>query len=205
VILALLTWILHFGNRFVLGLHGTEIVGVFSAAFGLASKPAIVATGLISNVARPVLFNAESAGRTASARKIFLIWFGVALMAGAAVALGVLLLTPWLTRTLLAVEYRPGAEAVILWIVVGYCIYGLVNVIENRIMSFNRSASLIAPVAVGAIVTLGLNFLLIPRHGSLGAAYASAGGFAAQFLATLLALLRLPAHDTAGTPEPAHT
>jgi O-antigen/teichoic acid export membrane protein len=48
-----------------------------------------------------------------------------------------------------------------------------------------------ASVSVAAVVNLGLNFLLIPKYGMLGAAWATFIGFLVQMSATLYLSLRV--------------
>lgn len=199
--LALFSWLLHFANRYVLGLQGPEAVGLFTAAFTLASKPAVMASSLVATVARPILFDAESGGRKAYAARIFTLWFAGVLASGTLICLALYVLSPWIVRWFLAPEFRPGAPAVILWVSIGYALYTLVNVVENRIMSFGRSVHLILPVMIGAVLVLVLNWAWIPAHGSLGAAWAAAGGFGGQLVATFVSMLRSRPGNTAARSE----
>jgi O-antigen/teichoic acid export membrane protein len=198
--LALLGWFTNLGDRYLLdGLRDTTAVGLYVAAFGIASKPAMMVGGVISTAARPVLFNAVSGGRTRAANRIFHLW-----LAGTATlnALLVVLLAafgPWIARWFLAAEYREGAPGIITWVAAGYGVYATSMVVENRIMAWGRSAALIPPIAVGAALKFALTYWLVRSDGPLGAARATCSAFCGQFLATWWAMTRLAAAEARGT------
>ena len=110
-------------------------------------------------------------------------------------------LGPWIARWFLAAEYREGAPAIMVWVAAGYGVYAAVLVVENRIMSFGRSTSLIFPASVGAALKLILTYLLVQSDGSLGAARATFLAFVGQFLVTGWAMTRLEAADARGPAD----
>ena len=73
--LAAVLWFTNLGDRYLLnGLRGTDEVGLYVAAFGIASKPAILVGGTITLAARPILFDAVSRGLRRKARHVFRLW-----------------------------------------------------------------------------------------------------------------------------------
>lgn len=62
---------------------------------------------------------------------------------------------------------------------------------SNALIAINRQRSLTLIYAVGALVNIGLNFLVIPKYSYLGA---SATTVATEFLVTGLMLIALPLH-----------
>jgi O-antigen/teichoic acid export membrane protein len=76
-----------------------------------------------------------------------------------------------------------------LWVVSGYGVFGVTQVLENRLLSLGRSARLLLPQVVGAIANITLSIILIHRNGMIGAAQATFGSFVLQVVATAAMLL----------------
>src|ERR1043165_8531743 len=79
------------------------------------------------------------------------------------------------------------------WVSLGYGFTPLTQAIENRLLSFGRTKSLILPQIFGAVGLLSLTFLLVPRYGALGVAYARGAVSALQLGATSVAWLHASA------------
>jgi O-antigen/teichoic acid export membrane protein len=200
--LAVVVWFTNLGDRYLLNwLRGTADVGLYVAAFGLASKPALMIGGVIAAVARPILFNAVSAGRTGVANRVFHLWLSGTALLNAGLAAVLYVFGPWIARWFLAAEYREGAPEVMAWIAAGFGVYATIQVVENRIMSFGHSASLIAPVVVGAILKLILTYFFVQSQGLIGTARATFAAFVGQFLATWWAMTRLTAAEARGATQ----
>jgi O-antigen/teichoic acid export membrane protein len=184
-------WLSNLADRYVLGLlMGAAAVGQYVAPAAIASRAMILLNGTLNDFFRPMLFDAENRGERRRARSVFLSWIGVSAAVGCAAVAVVVLAGSIVIRVLLASEYRTGAVPIMAWIAVGYGVYGVTQVFETRLLSLGRSAQLIATMAAGAVANLALSALLIPRHGTLGAAQASCLSFLVQSLATAAFLVR---------------
>jgi O-antigen/teichoic acid export membrane protein len=180
-----LQWLGNMGDRYVLAsILGAAAVGQYLAAFTLASYGFLLANGMMTDLFRPKLFDAESAGARERAKRIFLAW----LAAYAAVSLfglaALALLGDWIVWLLLAAPYRAGAVQIMLWIAVGYALNGLTLAFENRLYSLGRSAASLPPLAVGGLCNVGFSLVLVPWHGVFGAAEANALSFAVRLMLT---------------------
>lgn len=196
--MAALIWLANLGDRYVLaGLAGTAEAGQYVAVFAIGSAGFGLAGGLMGDLFRPRLFDAENAGDRAQAARIFTAWMVTCglIVGGGLLALAIL--GNWIASLVLAESYRAGALPIMLWIAAGYAIRGLSIVCENRILSLGRSGRLVSPLAVGAVANVVLAILLVPANGAVGAAQANFASFALQFAATLLVMQRLLAERRA--------
>lgn len=180
--LALVGWISNLGDRYILAGHlGAAEVGVYSAAYGLASRPFLMVGGVMSGFARPILFQAEGQGRSGKANRIFALWIGIT---AAVSALGVFLF--WLlgdrvAAVFLAEQFRhKDTTMAFVWVASGYSFMNLIQVLENRLLSKGVSSRLVLPSVAGAVFNVVANLVLIPRFGLLGAAQATAATFVLQ-------------------------
>jgi O-antigen/teichoic acid export membrane protein len=72
------------------------------------------------------------------------------------------------------------ASGVVTWIAVGVFFYGIYLLTSIGLNITSRTRYYPVSTAVGAVVNISLNLLLIPRFGMVGAAWASAAGYALQ-------------------------
>jgi O-antigen/teichoic acid export membrane protein len=78
------------------------------------------------------------------------------------------------------------------WVALGYALSVVQQVVETRLMSLTHSKRLILPAVLAAVSNIGLNAVLIPRAGALGAAWATAGSFAVGLAGSVWMLYRAP-------------
>lgn len=183
---ALLGWTSNLSDRYVLAIQlDTSIVGQYAAAFGIASRLPSMLSGLLNDVFRPALFEAETRGQSARCNRLFQIWLLVLGSGVAAILIALLLAGSILVDTLLAEEYRMGAREIILWIVAGYGCGTLAQVVENRILASGNSRVLIWTKVAAAVTNLAMALLLIPSWGVVGAAMANTAGQATLLIITV--------------------
>ena len=72
------------------------------------------------------------------------------------------------------------AAGVVTWTAVGVAFYGVYLLTSIGLNITSRTAYYPMTTAVGAAVNIGLNFLLVPRFGIIGAAWANAAAYALQ-------------------------
>jgi O-antigen/teichoic acid export membrane protein len=171
-------WIMTMADRYFLQFLSTsQQLGLYSLGykFGMVVQGLIV--GPFTLAWGPFLW---SVAKEKNAKEIYssvLTYFTLVAVA-AALVLSVL------SKQVLEIMAAPafyGAYQVIPLIAVSYVLYGCSQVIPVGITLERKTKAIAAIVGVGAVVNLGLNYLLIPSYGMMGAA-----------VATLVAYLLLP-------------
>jgi PST family polysaccharide transporter len=151
-------------------MKGEAVAGIYSAAVKLSELGYFLPVALGSSLL-PALLRSRAAGREA---------YGVRLQqyfdlsAGLAYALAVpcALLAPWLVRLVYGVSYAEAGPVLAMhaW----GAVFAFSGVARAHFL-FNESLGRLhlAATASGALLNIGLNWLLIPRHGPWGAALAT--------------------------------
>lgn len=188
--LAIGGWLSNLADRYVLGIMlGTGAAGQYVAPLSIASRALILTNSAMNDLFRPVLFDAENRRQPARANKVFLAWVVVTIGVACAAVLGIAVFGQWVVALLLSSSYREGAVTIMIWIACGYGVYGLTQVLENRLLSLGRSGQLLVPMAAGAVANIVLSVLFVPRYGISGAARASCLSFVTQSIVTLVFLI----------------
>jgi len=188
--LAITGWLSNLGDRYVLGtVLGAGAAGLYVAPVTIASRALILANSALNDLFRPALFDAENREQHARANRVFLGWLAVNLAVASAAVLAIAIWGHWAVELLLSEAYREGAVAVMAWVAAGYGVYGLTQVLENRLLSLGRSGQLLVPMAAGAVANIALSVLLVPRYGVIGAARASCLSFVARCAVTIVFLI----------------
>lgn len=158
-------------DRFAIGaLAGTAAVGIYIAAYGLASAPFLALSTVLVNVFRPRLYSAHSRGDQAHAWKVVRAWLAAV---GAAGTIGWVLLWAYrapLVSLLLAREFSAAAEIVPI-VALAYLLQAIEVVFDTFLLSQKRTARLLVAQAAGAIVAAAAYVCLIPDLGYFGAAW----------------------------------
>ncbi len=159
---------------------GTEEVGLYT----LAANFALIQTFLIGGVGEaylPRIFAALSSGDTQGMKHALHIGF-LALCLFGLCAVGLSLFSGEVLRWLTPPVYW-GAERVIPWLVLGGFLQGFYLFFSN-LLYFHQGGTRFLPIASfsGAMVSVGLMALWIPRHSILGAGAAAACGVAVRLV-----------------------
>lgn len=178
ITLAIVGWLMNLGDRFAVGsLLNTEAVGSYVAAYSIASRAVMMPQGVLGGFARAIVFQAEGQGLHARAQKVFLLWTAGVVGCSAAVCAVLWLGGPWIGQLMLDPRYRAGAPELMLWVGVGHLLYGVTQVLENRLLSLGISARLIVPSVIGGLTNIGACLVLIPMLDASGAAMAKVIAF----------------------------
>ena len=165
------------GDRFVLkALHTPlDLIGVYSigVTFGLIPK---IALGAFEYAWAPFYY---ATSREPGAPKIFsgITTYGIAVLALMTAGLSAI------ARDLLrVVTHGQYAEAypVVMWTAVGVFFYGVYLLTSIGLNITKNTRYYPVSTAIGAAVNIGLNVLLIPRYGILGAAWANGATYGVQ-------------------------
>lgn len=162
-------------------------VGLYAAAFTIASRMAIMMSAVLNDVFRPALFEAETNGALARGQLIFRLWIVTMLVAMAGLVIGMLIFGDLIAALILAPDYRAGARNVMCLIALGYGVNMIAQVVENRLLSFGVSSTLIWTKLAGGGANIVLALALIPLLGVIGAAIANALGQLAMLGAVIIA------------------
>jgi O-antigen/teichoic acid export membrane protein len=193
-------WLSNLSDRYVLAANlDMAVVGQYVASFGIASRLPGVLAGLLNDLFRPALFEAETRRNQAQAKALFAVWIAALGAVSAGITLVVVLFGDAIASVLLADNYRQGARVVMSWIALGYGLFSIAQVVENRFFSVGATRLLVWTKLAGAVTNTALAFVLIPMLGMVGAAVANAAGQGLQLVACLWAWRR---HGINRTHEP---
>lgn len=201
--MAALGWLANLGDRYTLAfLLGADATGRYVAPFSIASRGLNLISSALCDLFRPILFDAENRRDSRHAHRIFASWILCSVSLSAAGVAVIYLAGTLVARLLLAPGYRTGAVDIMLWVSLGYAVFGVTQVIENRVLSLGYSARLLLPMVLGAVANIAFSFVLIRRNGIVGAAQATCASFVLQSMATTAFLLHaLRQRGVYGAPE----
>lgn len=153
-------------------MRGSEAVGQYALAARIAEGMLILALA-ISASSFPRLASMVGAGETVRLHTTFRKVYGLSLASGAATAVALGLLLP-----ILLPKFLPAyAEAAFLGVVLVWAVaFMFVNVQTSDLaIAMGRSTAIVRIAAMNLLVNAGLNLLLIPRYGAMGAVLATVG------------------------------
>lgn len=170
-----LIFVIDSADRFMIARFlGTDDVGVYAAAYDLASQSLQVLMMVVNLAAYPLAIRAYEKegvpGALAQLRENGVLLLSVALPA----TVGIVVLAQPLADVLLGAEYRAAARAILPWVAFGIFLAGLkVFLFDMAFQLSKRSGTMIWAVAVAASCNVLLNFWWIPAFGVVGAAWAT--------------------------------
>jgi len=187
--MSLLTWVANLADRYAVAfLLGATAVGEYVAPFAIASRGmALVNVGL-NDFFRPILFDAENQGDALKAQHVFRSWIATSVCLSAAALVFLFFAGGLVSSILLAKEYRASAVGVMMWVALGYGVFGVNQIFETRLLSLNRSARLLPSMTLGAATNILFSLVLVSRNGLIGAAQATCASFALQAVVAALIL-----------------
>lgn len=177
--------VLQVGDRYVIeGLIGPEPLGLYSAAYNLCQYVQAILISSIGLAIMPIymqMFEQKGAEETAAFLSRSLRTY--ALFAAPVVA-GVAAVGPELLPALASEKYASGT-AVLPWVIAGMVVDGTNGMVGAGLFIHRRIRAIVAIVISCAALNIGLNLLLIPHLGVVGAGAATLASYAA--LAVLMA------------------
>ena len=171
--------LLAMGDRYVIQLYlGAEPLGVYAAAYNLCDYiKGILFVSLTAAALPMVLRTWEEHGADHTRQflmKFFRIYFLVAFPAVA----GIAAVSEELLSVLASPRYREGAVVMPI-IIAAMALEALVVTAGAGLYIMKRTRTILALIAAAAVLSVGLNVLLVPRIGIEGAALALLTGWAA--------------------------
>ena len=174
----------HFGRLLLSSSLGDSSLGYYNAAYTIATMWLFVPLAVVDS-SLPVLLQTKKNNPDAF-RPRYQLMLMLVLGIGVCAGLGLSLLAPWIVRLLYGESYAPAANVlrVIAWI----GIFSNIGSARGVFIQAEEKQSAIKYISlITALVTIGLNALLIPLYGLGGAAAACVLSFLAEsMLATAL-------------------
>jgi O-antigen/teichoic acid export membrane protein len=201
--LSIVGWINSFSNRYIIGaLLGLGPVGIYSAAYGLTSRPFTAPVSILTTTLRPHFMEAWSNGQAARQGRLFAWWIGSTAVIGLLGVGLISLLKQPIANFLLGEEFRVGA-VLFPWLAVGAGFNCLAMVFEAKLYAAKKTSWLLGLHSFLAVVAIVTNVVGAVYFGLMGVAYACAVFYFAHFLSTMILTSRLatPA-GTASQSEP---
>jgi O-antigen/teichoic acid export membrane protein len=183
--MSLLSWVANLADRYTVAfLLGPGAVGQYVAPFAIASRAMALINAGMNDLFRPILFDAENQRKTAAAQRVFGVWIATSVALSVAALVIVHFAGSFVSSILLGKEYRGSAVTVMMWVSLGYAVFGINQIFETRVLSLSRSARLLPPMALGAAANVLFSFMLVSRNGIVGAAQATCASFLVQSIGT---------------------
>jgi O-antigen/teichoic acid export membrane protein len=184
--LAIIGWTSNLGDRYILAAYsGASAAGLYTAAYGLASQPFLMFSGIIGLTLRPVLFEAVAQDNRVRERRTILVWLAAVSLCSFVGVVAIWLYADPLVGLLLGGEFR-GAAPILVWIAAAYALQGVQQVFETMLYAQRRTKSLVAIQSIATVFGLLLYFLLIPSFGAMGAAMGTCASLAVSGTASIL-------------------
>jgi O-antigen/teichoic acid export membrane protein len=166
------------GDRFFL-VHfaGIEEVGRYEIGVRIASAMVLLITAF--RTAWPAFAYSIEEEAEAKRTYAYVLTYLVALASWLALALG--LLSPWLVRLLATPDFYAGARVVAL-LAFGGVAYAAYIVMAIGVGRAKRTQFNWVIAGGAALISIGLNLLLVPDYGMMGSAVAAAAAYSSMFL-----------------------
>lgn len=167
-------------------MQGSESVGIYSAAVKISELWYFIPISIINSIF-PAVVQGKTLGEKVYLQRIQKM-FNLMAVISYAVAIPITLLSPWVVNLIYGPNY--GAAATVLTIHIWAGVFVSSGVARETWLTTEGLMTLSAVMTtLGAAVNVGLNLLLIPSYGGVGAAIATV---IAQILAAYLAGAFLP-------------
>jgi O-antigen/teichoic acid export membrane protein len=175
---ALALWLTNFSDRFFLvKLSSTHEVGLYSIGVRIASAIVLLLTAF--RMAWPAFAYGIEDDREARRTYSFVLTYVLCICCWLALALG--LLAPWILR-LITTEPFYAAENVVAPLAFGVAAFGAYVVVQIGTGRARRTATNWVVTGAAACVNVGLNLILIPPYGRMGAATSMVTSYTLLFL-----------------------
>ena len=181
-----LIWITSSADRIIIGwLLGASSVGQYAVGHDLAQHSLGLLLSIVNTAALPLVIRLlEKEGEPAASRQMMQngeLMFTLA-MAGSA---GMIAVGPLIIELFVGIEFRAGALSVFPWIAITAAMIGIKSFhFDIAFHLSKKSRWLVVTSGVAALLSILLNFFLIPRYGIVGAAWASLAGFSSATIAS---------------------
>lgn len=178
--MAIVSWVNALSDRYILGeWAGPEQVGIYAAAYGLISRPFLMAGGILLLTLRPVYYEALAGGNKVIEQRILRLWVGATICIGTVGVLGVFCLREHIAELLLAPKYRSGA-AIMPILAAGFSLMILSHVFNAICYAHKKTNRVLWSESGAAAGMIVFGIPLIVILGLRGAAMATTAAYTIQ-------------------------
>jgi O-antigen/teichoic acid export membrane protein len=180
--------LLSVGDRFVIGAFlGEAATGAYAAGYGVADRSISIIFLWLGATTGPLLISAlEHQGR-AAAQAVARRTGALMVLIGFPAAAGLALVAEPAARLLIGPEIAMAAAGIIPFIALSGLLNGIMTHYFHEAFVLGRQPRVMAGVMlIAAVVNLGLNLILIPRLGILGAALSTVLAYGAAMIACVI-------------------
>jgi O-antigen/teichoic acid export membrane protein len=180
--LGLVGWISGMADRYMIGgMLSAENVGMYAAAYGLASRPLLMLSSIAETSIRPLYYSAIVRNDLPASRKYLITWFTAVFTCGITVCALFALFHEEVAALLLGPQFRE-ASYLMPWIAAGYGLLTLTHMATRICYAYDATRSVLMSEAVGALLAVMIGFPFIVVFGLKGAAMAVPLYFGIQLL-----------------------
>ncbi len=169
-------WVLTMADRYFLGfMRNLAEAGLYSVGYRVAGAVNPLLLRPTRQALPPFVYQAAHSDEELAKAKLAQVSFLYILLGGFALVASASWAGPALR--LLATPKYFGAEAVVPWVVLGYLLFGTTWVMSAGLLIIKKPYWITIGLYLGAGANLLLNWLLVPRWGMMGAAWATAASY----------------------------
>ncbi len=180
-------WVNGVGDRYLIGLMiGVEQVGIYSAIYGLVSRPFLMTANIVELTIRPIYYSRVEKSDRFGSRALLWRWFGVTASIASIGFMVICFSKDALVTLFLAREYWVAVD-LLPWIAGGYGLLVLSQVFEKVCFAYGRTGVVLFIQSLGGVVGLLVAYVGIKQQGLIGAAMAVPVYFGFQLLITFAA------------------
>lgn len=174
-------WVISMVDRLIIANYfGVAQVGIYSLSFQIAQSTNVV-SGVLNQAMVPLLFRklAEPKPKWSEIQRINL-FYAVGLLAFSVVLLVAFLgISPYVLKK----EYAPVSNYAP-WLILAFFMLSASRIASNYLMYYRKTVQLSILTLVSSLISVTLNFMLIPSYGVIAACWSSVGAFSFLLFAT---------------------
>jgi O-antigen/teichoic acid export membrane protein len=178
------TWGLAFADRYILaGLRDASAVGIYSLGNTIGDKAISIPAVAFGTAAGPLLISAWERHGRGEVERLMRSYTRILLLIGVPTVSLLAVTSTTILRLIAPANYR-SADSVVAIVAAGSLVYALSLIGYTGLIVAKRTTPMLSAAAIGLVVNVVANFVLIPPFGIVGAAIATPVGMLGFALAT---------------------
>jgi O-antigen/teichoic acid export membrane protein len=196
---SLVSWVSSLSDRYIIGgILGVTAAGVYSAGYGLVSKPFLMLSTVVLTTLRPVYFDSVAKKDENLRSSTLRTWVRLTSVLGAAVLLLIALCSKEICRLALGPDYQESAK-LLPWIGLGYLFVSISYVFNTVSLAHKHPSAVLKSELSGAVASIVVGVPLTWFYGLLGAALSVPVYFLLQMLTAWVLAKAVLKRDSMGT------
>ncbi|WP_138435108.1 oligosaccharide flippase family protein [Marinobacter shengliensis] len=183
-----LSWVVSGSDRLIIAwIMDEQAVGEYAAGYDLVFQTLMLVLTIINTAAYPLAVNALERGGESAAMEQLKQNGQLIFVAAVAGCFGLIALGPQVVEIVIGAEFRSAAMMIFPWVAMAGAVAGIKAFHFDLAFQLGVASHwLVVTGGIAAVVNVGLNLLLIPSFGILGAAWATLAAFVAALVAGAL-------------------